>query len=107
LDLIGQYVSILMTRHEIAAAIGAARSVADSGDKDFAVTGRIAGETPGVGLWIEIDGVLDITRDDVKDAMPAITKIVRPRLVRWEFISNATVYREKPTRTEIVGFRPR
>jgi hypothetical protein len=106
LDLIGQYIAILMTRHEIAAAIGAARSVADSGDKDFAVTGRIAGEAP-VGLWIEIDGVLDITHDDVKDVMPAISKNVRPRLVRWELISNATVYRDKPTRSEIVGFRPR
>ena len=65
--------------------------------------GRIVGEAP-VGLWIEIDVLHDVSG---KQIIEALHDTVRPRLVRWENISNAALFPDKPDDESEVGFRPR
>jgi hypothetical protein len=112
MELIGQYVIICMNPREAWASLAGISAADDSEDKNVLVSGRVVGETPGVGLWIEVDSACDISREldpesegDGEELMPTFEKFLRPRLVRWEFISNASVFPEKPPIAEVIGFR--
>ena len=74
------------------------------------MSGHIVIETPGIDLWIEVDEVTVLKGDgeqEHQDLMPVIKKFPRPRLVRWEFITNASVFPEKPDDKELMGFKLR
>lgn len=111
MDLVGLYINIFMNEREAFASIFGAPRADDSEDKNLILSGKVVGETPGVGLWVEVDGLTDVTDavddDDAKPVIPTLSEHVRPRLIRWEFISNACIFEDKPSRLEIRGFTQR
>jgi len=68
------------------------------------VTGRIRGETPGAGLWIEVESKasVPVSAPSEADFKPGDGAI----LFRWAAISGAVVFDEKHELREF-GFRQR
>ena len=51
---------------------------------------------------------LDVLHDaGGNEIIEGITSVVRPRLVRWDFITNAALFSDRPKESDAVGFRPR
>ena len=103
MDLTGKWISTWMTRAQALQAIVGSSETAPAASPPVLLGGRIAGESP-VGLWIEVDVLHDVGGSEI---IEGITSVVRPRLVRWDFITNAALFSDRPNESDAVGFRPR
>ena len=103
MDLVGRWIAIWMTRAQALQAIVGFSETAAAASQPVLLGGRIAGESP-VGLWVEIDSLNDANGKEVIDG---ITQAVRPRLIRWDFMTNAALFNDRPKDPDSVGFRPR
>jgi len=103
LDLTGKWMATWMTRAQALRTIVGTTDSTPAGADLVLLGGRIVGEAP-VGLWIEIDVLHDVSG---KQVIETLQDTVRPRLVRWESISNAALFPDKPDDESEVGFRPR
>src|SRR4030095_9360004 len=67
----------------------------------WTLLGEVKGETPGVGLWLELFGVVTPEPESKKIHSP----LKNASLIRWEWIETMTVFAEKPKSG--MGIRPR
>jgi hypothetical protein len=63
--------------------------------------GRIEGETPGLGLWITVEELLDTEGQRVE--LPEANKDAAT-LIRWEWMVGAVLWRSRPA-SYSVGFK--
>jgi hypothetical protein len=104
MDLVGKYIATWMTPHIVFEGIfGFTENYEPGADRTILIAGQVVGETPGVGLWVKIEVLLD---ENDKDISPSISKKQPTRLIRWQLIENVEIFLEKPSRSD-VGFRPR
>ncbi len=85
----GKYIVIRMTARDAKTAI---LGQPDDDQGFTGVGGTVRGEAP-VGLWVDIDHVTN------PSGRPAVLDRKREHatfLIRWEYITNARVYPEKP-----------
>jgi hypothetical protein len=102
MDLIGKYIGIVMPLEHALAILGAP----SKGETDMVyVLGRVAGETPQLGLWLDLESMTyDQTAQTVVPDLPADK---RKYLVGWRLIPTAVLFEEPPRRQPAVGFKPR
>ena len=104
MNLIGKYIGILMPLEHALAILGAP----SKGGSDMVyVLGRIAGETPQLGLWVELESM---TYDQTaKAVVPDLPADKRKYLVGWRLIPTAVLFEQKepPRKQPSVGFKPR
>ncbi len=96
MELAEKYVTLEVQGKTIAHMFGGE----DSGDDTrWHLVGQMAGETPGVGIWLRMLGMVSPIKDEVWKEGAALY------LVRWEWLLNATVLPDRPKSLKEVGFR--
>jgi hypothetical protein len=63
------------------------------------LAGQVVGETPGVGCWLRMDGM--VAPHGEERWIPSEVLY----LIRWNWVLNATIFPEKPKSLKDVGFR--
>lgn len=104
MNLIGKHIGILMRLDDALAILGAP----GKGGSDMVyVLGRVAGETPQLGLWVEFESM---TYDQTAEAVvPDLPTDKRRYLVGWRLIPTAVLFEQEqpPRKQPNVGFKPR
>jgi hypothetical protein len=69
-------------------------------DARWTLIGEAMGETIGVGVWLQILGMIAPHEKEVWQEIKAVY------LIRWEWVLNAAILPEKPKSLGQIGYRP-
>lgn len=104
MDLIGKHLGVLMPLEHALAILGAPCPEASREERVFLLA-RVAGETPQLGLWIEIERMTyDQTEETVVPDLPGDS---RKYLLGWGLIPTAVLFDQVPRNQPDVGFHAR
>jgi hypothetical protein len=100
MDIQDKYLGVWITREELETIFSLQPA---STAARFLIAGTVVGDTPGIGVWLQLDTVATFGERDI---FPDIAKEHPCRLIRWDYIHAAEMFDDKTELERAVGFRP-
>lgn len=102
MTIVDKYIGIWVTHDELEAILGVDVALAA---RTFMLGGKVVAESPGIGLWVELEFVA--SGDPAENLFPALARDKPRRLVRWQFMRAAELFEKLPAMDRLDSFEAR
>jgi hypothetical protein len=102
MTIVDKYIGIWVTHDELEAILGLDVAIAA---RVFMLGGKVVAESPGIGLWVELEFVA--TGDPAENLFPELGREKPRRLVRWQFMRAAEIFDTLPAMDRLDSFEVR
>jgi hypothetical protein len=102
MTIVDKYMGVWVTHDELEAILGLDVAIAA---RVFMLGGKVVVESPGIGLWIELEFVA--TGDPAENLFPELAHDKPRRLIRWQYVRAAEMFDKLPAMDRVDGFQSR